>query len=56
MTAGSERPAWLDEEPIIITLSPGGGENPGLEFVVEGDRIRFTLPRLETYTLVVIQL
>ncbi len=40
----------------VYTLSPDGGENPGLEFVAEGNRIRFTLPRLETYTLVVIQL
>ena len=40
----------------VYTLSPDGGEIPGLEFVAEGDRIRFTLPRLETYTLVVIQL
>lgn len=40
----------------VYTLSPDGGENPGLEFVAEENRIRFTLPRLETYTLVVIQL
>ena len=40
----------------VYTLSPDGGEIDGLEFVAEGDRIRFTLPRLETYTLVVIQL
>ena len=39
----------------VYTLSPDGGENPGLEFAAEGNRIRFTLPRLETYALVVIQ-
>ena len=39
----------------VDTLSPDGGEVSDLEFRVEGNRIRFTLPRLETYTLVVIQ-
>ena len=40
----------------IYTLSPDGGEISDLEFRAEGNRIRCTLPRLETYTLVVIQL
>ena len=40
----------------IYTLSPDGGEISNLEFRAEGNRIRCTLPRLETYTLVVIQL
>ena len=40
----------------VHTLSPDGEEVSDLEFRAEGNRIRFTLPRLETYTLVVIQL
>ena len=40
----------------VYTLSPDGGEIPDLKFRADGNRIRFTLPRLETYTLVVIQL
>ena len=40
----------------VYTLSPDGGEIPDLEFQAEENRVRFTLPRLETYTLVVIQL
>ena len=37
----------------VYILSPDGEEIADLEFVADGNRIQFTLPRLETYTLVV---
>ena len=40
----------------VFTLTPDGGEIPSLEFQTDNSRISFTVPTLQIYTLVVVEL